>query len=161
MAAGGSTGPLRGAYFPLSFATQALATQSSGGSSAGSIIGCWTVPTGCTFNIVDIQASCSFSGSLGATGTTVGKIGVRAGTTAVTSEISLASGSAVSGTLTSAIVTVAAGTTIFATGFTASTLQMAALNPNVTITGFISTHPTSIFNNFGTFQSTSQPTTGP
>lgn len=163
MAAGGSTGPNRGGYFSLTFATGALASASSG---AGITIGAWTVPTGARLHIYDVQAFCDFSGSLGmAAG--VGRINVLAGSTSVlSSEISLASGSSVAGTLTAGTVVVTSGTTLTATGQGGLNVGGAgganwAQNVQVRVLCGLAQHPNSVFGNFGYANPTSQPNFGP
>lgn len=158
MSAGGSSGPLRGGYWPLVFATQSVASPTT---SAGITVGGWTVPTGARFVIHDVQAWSEYSGSAGASGGR-GRINVFQGSTSVlSSEISLASAASTSGTLTAANVPVEAGVTITATagaGFSGST--GATQHVIVTILGSLSQHPNSIYGNFGYANSTSQPAFG-
>lgn len=145
-------------YFLISFAT---ALSASAPSSAGLTMGSWTVPTGARFNIVDVDAWCAYSGSSGASAG-VAKVNVMQGTTPVlSSEISLASGSSVKGTLTSAIVAVDSAVALFATYNAGGAGSIAAAQGvQVRITGFLSRHPNSIFGNFGFADPVSLPTFG-
>jgi hypothetical protein len=147
MAAGGSSGPTRGAYFPLTFATANLATSAS---AAGVTIGAWTVPTGAEYVITDVQGFCTFSGSFGLAGA-VGQVQLFANSIAVcSSAISLATGSSVSGTLaTSTGVRAYSGQTISATAFAPSTIQHVVQIPTVRVMGYVVKHPSSVFGNFG------------
>ena len=161
MSRGGSTGPNRGGYFTITFSTQSLATASS---SAGYTIGAWTVPTGARYGIVDVQAFCEYSGTPSVP-SHVGRVNVLVeGTTALSSEISLASGSSTSGTLTARTVVATTGQTITATaagGFGSGAASSAVQHLEVTITGFLMEHPNSIFGNFGYANPTTQPNFGP
>lgn len=149
MAAGGSSGPLRGAYFPLVFATQTLSTPTT---SAGYTLGTWNVPAGSEYVITDVQADSEFSGSLGAAAFR-GRVNVLAGGVSVlSSEVSLASGSSASGTLTTTTgVSVASGVAITATGSAGfgSGAASNAQHVTVRVMGFVRAHPSSVFGNFG------------
>ena len=150
MAKGGSSGPLRGAYYPLHFATQTLSTPTT---SAGFVLGTWAVPTGAEYVVTDIQAFSEFSGSLGASAFR-GRVNVFSGSTSLlSSELSLASGSSASGTLTTTTgVVVGSGTVISATGsagFGAGAAASNAQHVTVNVMGYIREHPSSIVGNFG------------
>lgn len=156
MAAGGGSGPTRGAYFPLVFATPSLATPTT---SAGFTIGAWTVPTGAELGIVDIQA---YSGYSGSNGTGPARVNVfYGGTSMLSSEISLATQSSVAGTLATPLLRVQSGQTITATGtggVTGSIRQADAVL--VTVTAYWAKHPNSVFGNFGTATRPDQPNFG-
>jgi hypothetical protein len=160
MARGGGQGPTRGGYYAIQFSTQLVSTT----SAAGSVLGNWTVPTGARFHIVNAQAYSQASGSLGAA-THVGRVNVFIDTTsALSSEISLATDTVVQGTLTSAYVTATSAQVIEATasaGFGIGSAISDAVHVQVTILGFLSQHPDSTNTNFGTFDPTSQPAFGP
>ena len=145
-------------YFPISFATALGATAPT---SAGITLGGWTVPTGARFNITDVQAWCAYSGSNGAsTGTT--KVNVFQGSTSVlSSEITLATGSTASGTLTAAVVPVESAVAITATANGGGAGSIAAAQSiQIRVIGFFSRHPNSIFGNFGFADPASLPTFG-
>ena len=157
MAAGGGSGPTRGGYFTISMATASVATAPT---SAGFTIGAWTVPTGAEFRVVDVQAFCGWNGS---TGTGPARVNAfYGGTSLLSSEISLATAVSTAGTLATPLVRVQSGVTITATangGFAGSVRQADAVM--VSITGFLSKHPNSVFGNFGTALNVDQPAFGP
>lgn len=161
MAKGGGSGPTRGGYFQIHFATQTLSTPTT---SAGVTLGTWTVPTGARFNIMDVQAFAEYSGTASVT-SHVGRVNVFQGSTSVlSSEISLASGSSTAGTLTASVVPVSSAVVLSATGSAGFGTGAAASNAQhvtVKILGFLSEHPNSISGNFGYADPTSQPNFGP
>jgi hypothetical protein len=161
MSRGGGQGPTRGGYYAISFSTQLVATTAS---SAGMVLGNWTVPTGARYHIVNAQAYSEWSGSSGGA-THVGRVNVFVDTTsALSSEISLATDAVTQGTLTSAYVTAESASVIEATaaaGFGIGSAASSAQHVQVIILGFLSQHPNSTNTNFGTFDPTSQPAFGP
>lgn len=151
--------PMAGSVVTLHFATALLGTAPT---SAGNTLGTWAVPTGARFNIFDVQAFTNFSGSVGQANA-VSRVNVFQGSTSVlSSELSLATGSSTSGTLTAAVVPVESGVVISATGtggFAGSARGSDTVQ--IRVTGYFAAMPNAIYGNFGFANPTTQPSTGP